>query len=154
MIASIENFLNSLLGNAPVSEIDAPELSVACAALLVHCATADGVHSPAEDRKLRDILSRVFDLSDADADAVIETATRQQQNAVDLHRFTRVLHKHLDRDGRKRMVRLLWEMANADGKIDSDERALVSLAAQLLDVEGHDAVALRQTVLAGSKTSK
>lgn len=154
MIASIENFLNSLLGSAPASQLDAPELSVACAALLVHCATVDGVHSLAEDRKLRDILLRVFDLSDADAGAVIETATRQQQNAVDLHRFTRVLHRHLDRDGRKRMVGLLWEMANADGKIDSGERALVSLAAQLLNVEGHDAVALRQTVLAGFKTSE
>lgn len=151
MITSIENFLNSLLGSAPLREFAAPELSVACAALLVHCAKADGDHSTSEDIKLREILSHIFDLSDEDADAVIDTATRQQQNAVDLHRFTRVLHKHLDRDGRKRMVRLLWEMANADGTIDSHERALVSVTAQLLDVEGHDAVALRQKVLGSSR---
>lgn len=153
MIANIANFLNDLVGSPPTHRLDETELRVACAALLVHCAHADGEHCRTEDAKLREILSHSFDLSDTDADAVIEAATRQQQNAVDLHRFTRVIHKHLDRDGRKRMVRQLWEMANADGTIDAEERALVSITAQLLDVEGHDAVALRHSVLAQSKAN-
>lgn len=152
MIANIANFLNDFVGGAPAHRLDETELRVACAALLVHCAHADGEHCHTEDAKLREILISSFELSGADAESVIETATRQQQNAVDLHRFTRVIHKHLDRDGRKRMVRQLWEVANADGTIDAEERALVSITAQLLDVEGHDAVALRQAVLAQSKS--
>jgi uncharacterized tellurite resistance protein B-like protein len=46
------------------------------------------------------------------------------------------------------MVQLLWEIADADGLIDSDERRMVSLTAQLLDVEVHDAVAARQAAQA------
>lgn len=154
MIASIENFLNGLIGNPPAEQLDERELNVACAALLVHCARADGEQCGIEADKLREILSNSFDLSGADADAVIETATAQQEKAVDLHRFTRVIHKSMDREGRLRVVRLLWEMANADGTIGPEERNLVSVMAQLLDVEGHDAVALRQAVLKQSKSRK
>jgi len=151
MISRISAFLNGLVDEAPARALGDADLKIACAALLVHCAAADGKHSPAEDAKLREILARKFELSGKDADEIIETATRQQQDAVDLHRFTRVLHKHLDRDARKRTVRALWEMANADGTIDAEERTLVSVTAQLLDVEGHDAVALRQAVEAASR---
>ncbi|CFX12961.1 conserved protein of unknown function [Candidatus Filomicrobium marinum] len=154
MIASIENFLNGLIGNQTVEQLDERELNVACAALLVHCAKVDGEQCRIEDKKIREILSNSFDLSGSDVDAVIETATAQQENAVDLHRFTRVIHKSMDREGRLRVVRLLWEMANADGTIGPEERNLVSVMAQLLDVEGHDAVALRQDVLAQSKLRK
>jgi uncharacterized tellurite resistance protein B-like protein len=46
------------------------------------------------------------------------------------------------------MVQLLWEIADSDGRIDSDERRMVSLTAQLLDVEVKDAVAARHAAQA------
>ncbi len=84
-----------------------------------------------------------MDLTPAEIDSVVEAAEARLRDAIDLHRFTRVLHRSLDRDARIHMVQLLWEIADADGRIDSDEWRMVSLTAQLLDVEVHDAVAAR-----------
>ena len=52
----------------------------------------------------------------------------------------------------QRMVKWLWEIAQADGTIDRDERNAVALAAQLLDVEVRDSVALRQAAERQSDT--
>lgn len=144
MISSLENFLNDLFDGQPEQLVDEDEERIACAALLVHCANADGMRSAAEDSKLRDILSDHFKLSNNDIERIVTTAEQKEAAAVDMHRFTRVLHKRLDREGRQRMVKWLWEVAHADGVIDGDERQTVSLAAQLLDVEVRDSVALRQ----------
>ncbi|MEM8972332.1 MAG: TerB family tellurite resistance protein [Pseudomonadota bacterium] len=144
MISSIENFLNDLFDGQPKQIADDEEERIACAALLVHCANADGLRSPAEDERLRQILKEHFKLSPGEIDRVVATAEQREADAVDIHRFTRVLHGRLDREGRQRMVKWLWEVANADGVIDGNERHTVSLTAQLLDVEVRDSVALRQ----------
>ena len=93
---------------------------------------------------MRQILKEHFKLSPSEIDRVVATAEQREADAVDIHRFTRVLHGRLDREGRQRMVKRLWEVANADGVIDGDARHTVSLTAQLLDVEVRDSVALRQ----------
>ena len=144
MISSIENFLTELFDGQPKQIVDEDEERVACAALLVHCANADGMRSSAEDAKLRQILSEHFKMSTGEIERVVTTAQQREADAVDIYQFTRILHQRLDREGRQRMVRWLWEVANADGVIDGDERHTVSLAAQLLDVEVCDSVALRQ----------
>ena len=148
MLRNFETFLGSLFEENTTAVTDEEELRVATAALLVHCANADGSRSKSEDTKLTRILKEHFKLSAADATAVIAAAEAQERDAVDLHSFTRVLHRRLDRDGRQRMVGWLWELANADGEIDANEGHMVSLAAKLLDVEVHDSVALRQAAVA------
>ena len=150
MIRSIETFINDLLGDDPPQSLDEDHVQVACAALLVHCTRADGHQSEDEDRSLREILTKRFALSAKETEELIMVAARREKEAVDLHRFTRVLHENLDRDGRFEIVRLLWEITHADGKIDHSERSVVTLLAQLLHVEIHDAVALRRAVLKGN----
>lgn len=147
MFRRFETLLNDLFEDTNTPTLDDGELKVVTAALLVHCANADGERSAAENTTLQNILKQHFELSDSDIKDVVAAAEAQERDAVDLHRFTRVLHQRLDRDGRQRMVGWLWEIANADGTIDADEKRVVSLAAQLLDVEVRDSVALRQAAV-------
>jgi uncharacterized tellurite resistance protein B-like protein len=148
MLRKIEVFFNRLLNEGDSQKLDTHEIQIASAALLAHCAKADGEQSPEETAHLKTVLGEKFDLTGAEVDSVIEAAEAREREAIDLHRFTRVLHRSLDRDARIHMVQLLWEIADADGLIDSDERRMVSLTAQLLDVEVHDAVAARQAAQA------
>lgn len=144
MLREIENFFSRLIKEDEKEGLSTRECQIASAALLVHCAMADGKRSSEETEHLKSVLSEHFSLSESEVDSVIAIAAAQEREAVDLHRFTRVLHKRLDRDGRIRMVRHLWEIADADGRIDNDERSMVALTAKLLDVEVHDLVAARQ----------
>jgi uncharacterized tellurite resistance protein B-like protein len=148
MLRKIEVFFNRLLNEGSTKTLDDREIEIASAALLAHCAKADGEQSAEEAVHLRTVLGERFGLSPAEIDSVIEAAEARERDAIDLHQFTRVLHRSLDRAARIDMVRLLWEIADADGRIDSDERRMVSLTAQLLDVEVHDAVAARQAAQA------
>jgi uncharacterized tellurite resistance protein B-like protein len=148
MLRNIEGFFNRILKADDNSKLDNREIEIASAALLAHCAKVDGEQSAEEAAHLRKVIGERFHLTLSEIDSVIEAADARERDAIDLHQFTRVLHQSLDRDARIHMVRLLWEIADADGCIDSDERRMVSLTAQLLDVEVHDAVAARQAVQA------
>jgi uncharacterized tellurite resistance protein B-like protein len=153
MISNFQKLLSGVIsGNEPDTARD-EEIRLACAALLVHCARADGDYSVAEDTRLEAILMEHFDLKKSDADEVIHAGEKKERDAVDVHRFTRVIRDNLDRDGRLQIVRYLWQVANADGNIDADERRVIGLAAKLLDVEGHDAVALRHEVIAADEAA-
>ncbi len=151
MLRKIEVFFNRLLNEGENKTLDPREIEIASAALLAHCAKVDGEQSAEEAAHLRAVLGERFDLTGAEVDSVLEAAEARERDAIDLHRFTRVLHRSLDRDARIHLVQLLWEIADADGLIDSDERRMVSLTAQLLDVEVHDAVAARQAAQARMK---
>jgi uncharacterized tellurite resistance protein B-like protein len=148
MLRKIEVFFNRILNEGENKKLDAGEVEIASAALLAHCAKADGEQTPEETAQLKAVLGERFDLTPTEIDSVIEAAEARERDAIDLHQFTRVLHQSLDREARIHMVQLLWEIADADGRIDSDERRMVSLTAQLLDVEVHDAVAARHAAQA------
>jgi uncharacterized tellurite resistance protein B-like protein len=146
MFEKIRAVLSDLMGEASPSSLEADEIRIACAALLVHCAKADGDQSPAETAKLREVLTGHYGLGDEEVDELVAEAERREAGAVDVHKFTRVLHRNLDRAGRMDVVRLLWGISHADETIDQDERNLVTLVAGLLDVEIQEAVALRRDV--------
>lgn len=143
MLRKIELFLERVLNEAGSQRLEPHNIEIATAVLLAHCAKADGSQTPEETASLRSILAKRFNLSADEIESVIEMAQEHEREATDLHRFTRVLHQALDRDARIHMIQLLWEIADADGTIDHDERRMVSLTARLLDVEVHDAVAAR-----------
>jgi uncharacterized tellurite resistance protein B-like protein len=148
MLRKIEDFFNRILNEGENKKLDAHEIEIASAALLAHCGKVDGELCAEEAAYLKTVLGKRFDLTPAEIDSVIEAAEARERDAIDLHQFTRVLHQSLDREARIHMVQLLWEIADADGRIDSDERRMVSLTAQLLDVEVHDAVAARHAAQA------
>jgi len=151
MLASLEKHLKTLMTGDDDGAPPQGDMKMACAALMVHCARADGTWSHAEDKKLTEILTQRFELTKDEADKLIDEADKAEKDSPDLYGFAAVLRDGLDRDGRIRLVRQLWEVANADGNIDAQERHLVGLAAKILHVEVQDAVAMRQDVENESK---
>jgi uncharacterized tellurite resistance protein B-like protein len=75
----------------------------------------------------------------------VEAVVREHES-VDLYRFTSVLCRELDQDGRKRIVEMLWEVVMADGVVHEFESNLVWRAAELLGVSTRDRVILKQAV--------
>jgi uncharacterized tellurite resistance protein B-like protein len=149
MLKKIQSLVSGILGEMDTSRLAADDVKVACAALLVHCAKADGEKSPEEVASMRKILAERYQLTSDETDSLIELAAEHEAHGSDIHKFTRVLHQNLDRDGRLEVVRLLWEICNADNHIDHDEKSVTNLVASLLHVETADAVALRRLVQNG-----
>ena len=133
-------------GGARVEHLPEEEMRVAAAALLVHAAGIDGTFRDEERQTLRQVLRERFALSEADARALLKDAAAREAEAVDLYRFTSVLCRELDQEGRQRIVEMLWEVAMADGVLHEFESHLVWRAAELLGVSTRDRVKLRKSV--------
>jgi uncharacterized tellurite resistance protein B-like protein len=122
------------------------ELRLASAALLVNAASIDGNFDADERRTLKALLRTRYGLSEGDVRKLVSEAQAEEREAVDLYRFTSVLCRELDQDGRKRIIEMLWEVAMADGVIHEFEDNLVWRVAELLGVSTRDRVLLRKMV--------
>ncbi|MGA9443300.1 MAG: TerB family tellurite resistance protein [Methyloceanibacter sp.] len=122
------------------------ELRVASAALLINAGSIDGKFDSNEKQKVKALLQRRFDLKPDELKRLFQEASAEEREAVDLYRFTKVLCRNLDQDGRKRIVVMLWEVVMADGVVDEFEANLVWRVAELIGVSTRDRVTLRKMV--------
>ena len=133
-------------GSSRAANFREEELRVSAGALLVTAGGIDGNFDPDERRKVKALLKKQFDLNDKETRQLFEIAEARERDAVDLYRFTSVLCRELDQDGRKRIVEMLWEVVLADGIVDEFESNLVWRVAELLGVSTRDRVTLRKMV--------
>lgn len=122
------------------------ELRQAAGALLITAGGIDGRFDTEEKRKVKALLQRRFDLEPDEVRELFEESAERERDAVDLYRFTSVLCRELDRDGRRRVVEMLWEVVLADGLVDEFESNLVWRVAELIGVSARDRITLRKQV--------
>ena len=145
--AKFKDFVEGVGGEQrPARNLREEELRLAAAALLVRASAIDGQVDAVERRKLKVLLQERFDLDDEEVRPLLDEAAAREHDSVDLYRFTSVLCRELDQDGRKRIVAMLWEVVMADGVIHEFESNLVWRTAELLGVSTRDRVTLRQQV--------
>ncbi len=147
MLDALKNFINELTGDAPAAKgFDSADYQLAAAALLVHIASIDGEFDDNERARIQQLVEARFGLSAGAARQVIEEARASEREAVDLYRFTSVLKRRLDAEGRLAVVGMLWDMAHADGAVHEFEENVVWRVAELLGVSTRDRVLLRREV--------
>lgn len=146
MLDALKNFINELTGDAPTAKVEAADYQLAAAALLVHIASIDGEFDDDERARIQQLVEARFGLSAGAARQLIEAAWESEREAVDLYRFTSVLKRRLDADGRLAVVGMLWDMAHADGAVHEFEENVVWRVAELLGVSTRDRVLLRREV--------
>ncbi len=143
----LKNLVDGVDGDETrVKDLHEEELRLASGALLITAGGIDGNFDPEERRKVKALLQRRFDLQPSELRRLFEDATVQERDAVDLYRFTSVLCRELDQDGRRRIVEMLWEVVMADGVVDEFESNLVWRVAELIGVSTRDRVTLRKAV--------
>ena len=152
MLQILKDFLGDVgVGGKPASGFDDNDYRLAAAALLIHVMTIDGNETGTERDKLHDLLKRQFDLDDDKTAELIEAASAADREAVDLFAFTSLINRSLDEDGRRRIVKMMWEMVYADGRMDEFEDNVMWRASDLLGISQRDRIELRREVAAVSK---
>ena len=152
MFEAFRNFVAEFVdGGKHPGQFADNDYRLAAAALLVHAATIDGDMTDSERDKLHAVVKKRFALDDASADELIDKATQAEHEAVDLYRFTSLLNRTLDEEGRARVVEMMWEIVYADGRRDELEDNLLWRAADLLGVSQRQRIALRQRIAGGTE---
>jgi uncharacterized tellurite resistance protein B-like protein len=151
MFAALKNLLADLSQSEAPRQFGEDDYRVAAVALLVHIADADGVTDAAESRRLKTLVKERFDLDAGEAAALIRAAQQSEREAVDFYHFTHILKRHLDDEGRHKIIEMMWDIAFADGTVDELEENTVWRVAELLGVSNRDRVILRQKVAAETR---
>jgi uncharacterized tellurite resistance protein B-like protein len=147
MFDALKSFIAELTGEADRPKpYESADYQLAAAALLVHIASIDGDFDAEERARIQLLVETRFGLASAAANALIKDAWESEREAVDLYRFTSVLKRRLDEDGRKQIVAMLWDMAHADGAVHEFEENVVWRVAELLGVSTRERVELRREV--------
>lgn len=145
MFDALKSFISELTGETErPSPFEAADYQLAAAALLVHIASIDGEFDEDEKARIQHLVEIRFGLPPDEARALIQNAFESERESVDLYRFTSVLKRRLDEDGRKQVIGMLWDMAHADGSVHEFEENVVWRVAELLGVSTRERVELRR----------
>lgn len=145
MFRSLKTFLSTLVEHEQQSPA-VSKLQLATAALITRVATVHIELSQARREKLHAVLRSHFDLDDRATAMLLEESAAVDRTAVDLYRFTRQLNQLLNDESRRRLVRMMWEVVYADGRVNELEHNIIWRVADLLGVTTRQRVELRQQI--------
>ncbi|MBB5045402.1 putative tellurite resistance protein B-like protein [Rhodopseudomonas rhenobacensis] len=148
MLGKLRQFIADVV--APTVEddlaFDDTGYRLAATALLIHVISLDGEPSDVERRKLHELLETRFGLDPGTTSRLIKSATLAEGDAVDLYRFTSVIMRTVNEEGRLRIIEMMWELVYADGNVTEFEENVVWRAADLLAVSARDRINLKRQV--------
>lgn len=149
MIGKLKALLRDALGEDGSGE-GGHDLRLATAALLLEMARADREETPAERQAAEAMLARHFALERDAAEALLARAADTLRHSVSLYEFTSVLNETLSAAERREVVRMVGEVAAADGRFDPHEQHLLSKLADLLHLRRAEYATIRADLLVRS----
>ncbi|MDP7536697.1 MAG: TerB family tellurite resistance protein [Methylococcales bacterium] len=138
MLNKIKSFFDQHIAPSESVQVEDEELHLACAALLIEMMHMDDVVRPEEKAMIVHRIKEHFVLSDEAANTVIALAEEQRTQAIDYYQFTSLINKGFSQEQKITVIKLLWEIAFADGELDIYEEHLVRKIADLLHISHMD----------------
>jgi uncharacterized tellurite resistance protein B-like protein len=109
----------------------------AVAALLVHAANLRAPASPLRRARIAALLQNYLGRDQASAVSLMSEARREDDRAVDLHRFARVVNRALSQEGRLAVLEMAARVAFAEDA-GAEEEGFLRLLGGLLGISDHD----------------
>ena len=131
MFEHLRGLLRDVRGRAPAASPE-DEQRLAAAVLLLEIARADFEQHPPEQAALRAGLAREFGVADTALDELLAQAEVRSKQSVSLFDFVQTLNRTMSPDQKRGLLKLLWEVAHADGRVDPQEEHLLRRIADLL----------------------
>ncbi|MEC8146928.1 MAG: TerB family tellurite resistance protein [Pseudomonadota bacterium] len=144
------NRIKSLLGNSnEVKEEDeAQQIAIAAGVLLIEIARADDDIADDEINIAINHLKYSFQNSALKIDDVFkETIKEKSDDATSLYEFTDLINKEWDKEKKLRLLQALWEVANADNRIDKYEEYYIRKIKDLIYLSDQDFITAKLKVL-------
>ena len=124
-----------MLINAPVAEIRAEDpLPIAVTTLLLEVASADHDLSDDELSRIRSGIVKRFDMPEAEADGIVQTARAEHDQNVGMFSYTKAINDALTPVEKTALLTELWELAFSDDELHRYEEHVIRRIAELLYV--------------------
>jgi uncharacterized tellurite resistance protein B-like protein len=131
----------------PRGESRVDEHQVAAAALLVEVALMDDDFDEDERRKIVELVTDRFELSDEEAETLLQIAESRVEDSVQTFGFTRVVKESFSHEERIDLMEMLWQVVYVDGKLHDLEASLMRRIAGLIFVTDRESAVARKRAL-------
>ena len=146
MLVKIRQFFITQL--AIEEEQDAQsQLQLAAAALLIELSRADYNRDISEQQAIESALSKAFSLDPVQLNELVTLAEQENQEATSLYQFTSLIKDEYTPEQRFELVKMLWQVAIADGEISKYEDHLIRKVAELIYLPHSDFIRAKLEVL-------
>lgn len=142
MLSKIADFFNTNINTTSTesAEEKSERISLATCALLLEMAHADSEFSDEEKSLIISVLKNKFSLSNNDANALIDLANLEREESLDLWQFTHMINENFSRQDKLDVLKILWSVVYADGKVDMHEEYLMRKLSNLLNMDHSDMI--------------
>lgn len=146
MLDQIKQFFEKQINLQNQQEASESNLQIACAALLIGMMHVDEKLKKEEQNSIIRRLKKLFSLSSAQIDQIIDLASEQREQSTDYFQFTHLINKKFSAEQKIVLIESLWRVAYADGILNDYEEYLVRKIADLLYVSHHDFIFTKNQV--------
>jgi uncharacterized tellurite resistance protein B-like protein len=116
------------------------DIRVAVCALFVEIGRIDERFTREELDLVLSILKEKYGLSEAHADDLLEEATRELDESIDLWQFARRINTNYSNSEKMEIVEMMWRVVFVDGKMDDHEHYIMNKLKNLLRISHKDLI--------------
>ena len=141
---SISDFFKDIISNKKTNikpnslESFKDEMVLSICVLLIEVSKSDDDYDDSEKEKIIDLLKKKFSLNDDQIDILIMMADKKNDEIVSLHELTASLNKEYTYSEKKNVIKMLWDIAYSDGRIDKYEDYTIRKISDLLHIKHSD----------------
>jgi uncharacterized tellurite resistance protein B-like protein len=146
MIAALKKFLTSH-DQAVTPEEQTHHLNLAAVSLLLEVVFADETLSDEEAKLLPSMLTEALDLSQSEAEGLVEEATKIQGNSTSLYEFTNEINQQCSIEQKQKLILAMWKLAYADGQLCRYEDQIIRRTAELLYLKHSELIQMRNVAM-------
>jgi uncharacterized tellurite resistance protein B-like protein len=146
MLTAIKNFFEQNLHAGKDEPLD-QQLRLATAALMIEMMKQDDRVEQSELETVKRSLKSRFGLSDGETEELYGLATQAAKNSTDYYQFTSLIKDNYSQEQKVQVVEYLWNIAYADGELDTYEEHMVRRIAELLYVSHKDFIQSKHRAL-------
>lgn len=145
MIDQLFDFLKDLLGEEPAVTVEenSDAIVLAAAALMLEVARSDTSKQSIELETIATVLGNDFSVEEGKLEALIAAASDKVESATDLYQFTQLINNAFDYEQKVQLLHAMWQVAFADGHVESIEDHIIRRVAGLLHVAHDDFIRMK-----------
>lgn len=129
-------------------------LQVAAAVLMIEISRSDAHVSEVEEDAILSALEKTFSLDQEESKKLMSLSNDKTDDAVSFHEFTRKINEQFTADEKVHLVRMLWDVAMADGRIDKYEDYYIRKVADLIYVSPSDFMRMKHKASESAEIKK
>ena len=154
MIRKIQKFFSDRISDPEPTEQDKRHsLQLAASVLLIEISRSDTHVAEIEEKTILELLQKTFSLDREESENLMALANDKTDDAISFHEFTREINDQFSAEEKINLVKLLWEVALADGEIDKYEDFYIRKITDLLYVSHSDFIRMKHKVIEEAKNN-